>query len=151
MVPVRWLGQASEEEIQTAILSGSFRFRSKRQLEALVDKIDAFLRDSRWDPFVRREGRIAEINPDDAHIKSYTEKYGQRLVDLIVTKRRELEELNPSCLYTPSSCWRPPRAGSCRCTRPSRRSSRSSCPRTRMTLSSPWRRSRCRPVPFHFC
>lgn len=72
---------------------------SKSQLEALVDKIDALLRDTAWSPFVRREGRIEGVDPGDGQIVKYKRKYGQGLVDLIVAKRREIEKHNPSGHY----------------------------------------------------
>lgn len=47
----------------------------------------------------RREGRLEGVDREHEVLQQIEKKYGQPVVDLLIEKRREVEEYNPSGCY----------------------------------------------------
>lgn len=71
--------------------------------QAWLDILDK-LRDSRVEPLVWRNGEMS-INENEGVLQEIRCNYGQRVLDLFIVKRKELEIHNPSGLYPVSLLW----------------------------------------------
>lgn len=104
LVPVHVFCEATAAEVEIALKKWEpFTKKSKKEQGALVqkvnDELDGILRDPRFDPFIRREGKVVETNKKHEVLQHIKREYGQVVWKLLMCKRLEIEQHNPSGHY----------------------------------------------------
>jgi chromosome segregation ATPase len=111
LVPVHVFCEANAAEVELALKKCEpFTKKSKKEQTALVqkvnDELDAILRDPRFDPFIRRQGKVVETNKKHEVLQHIKREYGQAIWKLLMCKRLEIEQHNPSGHYPTKVLWK---------------------------------------------
>ena len=102
LVPVRVFGGVTLEEVaagldQAGLLDDMTEEDMNKFLEKTLKDVDTTVRNPQFEPLVKANGGI--IGVDQEKFKAMVKKWGKPVADLVVEKKRECEEHNPSGCY----------------------------------------------------
>ena len=72
----------------------------------VYEEIDGLLRDPRFDPFVRKDGNVVKTSKKHPILQQIKKDYGVPVWQLLMTKRLEIEQFNPSGHYPTKVLWK---------------------------------------------
>lgn len=90
--------QALEKDKPEKMLRKGKKERTKLINEA-VQELDTLLRDTSFDPWIRKNGKIEGCDKQNKELKRIREKYGSKTTKLVTAKSYEIDQHNPSGHY----------------------------------------------------